>query len=223
VSLRRAEGPARATSPASQCLHEHCRLFSPTRFHEDPEMIVDRLTCTLSGRGASQVPARLAATRRPADAPGAAVRGGSRRVIRMESGILRVTAFVLFASALSGCVAATLPGTQYELVERAQARGLRSCIASSDSEPGTCNVVRTGDAADNEAWMFEARLRVVVNFIPFGREPVDHIVVGTREQCEATRAAFRSRPHVAYGEETPPTEPCKGPLYFRKIESGPTK
>jgi hypothetical protein len=154
---------------------------------------------------------------------GAAVRRGLRRVILMESRNSMVTAFVLFASALSGCVASTSPGTQYELVERAQARWLRSCIASSDSEPGTCNVVLTGDAADKEAWMFEARLRVVVKFIPFGREPVDHIVVGTREQCEATRAAFRSRPHLAYGEETPPTEPCKGPLYFRTMESQPAK
>jgi hypothetical protein len=75
----------------------------------------------------------------------------------------------------------------------------------------------TGDSADQEAWQFEARMRVVSGLgIPYGREPIDFIVAGSRAQCEAARRALRSKPHAFYAEETPPTSPCKEPLYFKR-------
>jgi len=77
-------------------------------------------------------------------------------------------------------------------------------------------VTLTGDPHDEEAWQFEARIRVVSNIgVPYGREPVDYIVAGSREHCETARLALRSKPHTFYSQETPPTDPCKGPLYFK--------
>ncbi len=128
---------------------------------------------------------------------------------------------LLIALALAGCSAATTPGSRYQLTSPQLLGGsmvqwLTLCNPNPDVGPVTCNAQLTGDPADQEAWLFEARIRVVSNIgIPYGREPQDFIVVGTREKCEATRLAIRSKPHAFYAEETPPTEPCKGPLYFK--------
>ena len=122
---------------------------------------------------------------------------------------------------LSGCSAATAPGSRYQLTEprpwgTTTVQWLTLCNPNPDIGPVTCNVVLTGDPADREAWQFEARIRVVSNVgIPYGREPRDFIVAGTQEQCEAARLAMRSKPHAFYAEETPPTSECKGPLFFR--------
>ena len=122
---------------------------------------------------------------------------------------------------LAACSAATSPGSRYQLTEPRPWGGgtvqwLTICNPNPDVGPVTCNVVLTADSADQEAWRFEARIRVVSNVgIPYGREPRDFIVAGTREQCETARRAMRSKPHAFYAEETPPTEPCKGPLYFK--------
>ena len=130
---------------------------------------------------------------------------------------------VLTLLALAGCSAATTPGSRYQLTDPrpwgiGTVQWLTICNPNPDLGPVTCNVVLTSDPADQEAWQFEARVRVVSGLgIPYGREPRDFLVAGTQEQCEATRRAMRSKPHTFYAEETPPTEPCKGPLHFKRL------
>jgi hypothetical protein len=41
--------------------------------------------------------------------------------------------------------------------------------------------------------------------ISYGREPQDFDVIGAKQTCEAVRARV-----------TDPTEPCKGPFYFKR-------
>jgi len=61
--------------------------------------------------------------------------------------------------------------------------------------------------ADEGFWQFEMRVRVRARIgIPYGRRPGDINFIGTREQCEAVRAKVKDDP----------TEPCKGPFYFRR-------
>lgn len=135
----------------------------------------------------------------------------------------------------SGCASARpTPGNQYSFMEAIEStlgttwsgqriRLLYQCTPYHyPDQPALerrCDAVLTDSPADGEAWLFEARLRAVVNGIPFGREPVDYFVAGTREQCEAARQAFRHRPHPFFGQETPPTEACKGPFYFKLNEA----
>lgn len=133
----------------------------------------------------------------------------------------RVLALVL-ALSLTGCSAATGPGSRYHLTPPQPVGGttvqwLALCNPNPDVGPVTCNVMLTGERTDEEAWLFEARLRVVSNLgISYGRAPQDFIVAGTQEHCERVRGAFRHKPHAFYAEETPPTEPCQGPLYFKR-------
>lgn len=55
-------------------------------------------------------------------------------------------------------------------------------------------------------WVFEARVKVrAFAGIPYGRMPRDYNVIGPRERREAVRALVAD-----------PTEPCKGPFYFRR-------
>jgi hypothetical protein len=44
--------------------------------------------------------------------------------------------------------------------------------------------------------------------IPYGRMPEDYNVIGSRETSEAVR-----------GRVTDPTEPCRGPYYFKREEA----
>lgn len=131
---------------------------------------------------------------------------------------------LVLALGLSACSAATTPGSRYHLTAPRQFGGntvqwLTLCNPNPDVGPVTCNAILTGTRTDEEAWLFEARLRVVSNLrISYGRSPEDFIVAGTQEHCERVRGAFRSKPHAFYAEETPPTEPCKGPLYFKSSE-----
>lgn len=70
-------------------------------------------------------------------------------------------------------------------------------------------VTVTNNPADEEFWQFEARVKVrSLVGIPYGRMPADYNVIGSRERCEALRATV-----------TDPTEPCKGPFYFRRDSS----
>jgi len=129
---------------------------------------------------------------------------------------------LLLALGLTACSAATAPGSRYQLTAPQQLGGntvrwLALCNPNPDVGPVTCNAILTGERTDEEAWHFEARLRVVSSVgIPYGRSPQDFIVAGPQEHCERVRATFRSKPHAFYAEETPPTEPCKGPLYFKQ-------
>ena len=81
-------------------------------------------------------------------------------------------------------------------------------------EASTCNVVLTEDPADEEAWRFEARMKHYVYGIPAGRVPMDVLIVGTRDRCESLRGDLVVT--VPGGKDTPPTEPCKGPLRFKR-------
>jgi hypothetical protein len=54
----------------------------------------------------------------------------------------------------------------------------------------------TGDSADLEVWILEARQQVVLNGIPFGREPVDQLELGNQEHCQMARAAYRYKLHA---------------------------
>ncbi len=69
-------------------------------------------------------------------------------------------------------------------------------------------VTITNDPKDEEFWMFEARvlMRAAIG-IPYGRMPQDVPVLGPRTRCEAVRATVRA---------DTPTEPCKGPMYFKR-------
>jgi hypothetical protein len=66
---------------------------------------------------------------------------------------------------------------------------------------GACCCLRswfevTGDSADLEVWILEARQQVVLNGIPFGREPVDQLELGNQEHCQMARAAYRYKLHA---------------------------
>jgi hypothetical protein len=67
----------------------------------------------------------------------------------------------------------------------------------------------TTNAQDREAWQFERRvqMRSVIG-IPYGRQPVDVIVVGSKTRCEDIRLWVQN-------QTKDPTEPCEGPLYCR--------
>jgi hypothetical protein len=68
------------------------------------------------------------------------------------------------------------------------------------------SVTITNNPSDEEFWQFEARIVVRANIgIPYGRRPQDFNVIGTRDDCEALRSTAKV-----------PTEPCKGPFYFRR-------
>ena len=103
---------------------------------------------------------------------------------------------------LVGCAGPTSvvsnPGSYEQLTE--------TCQSWSD----TCKAVRlTDNPGDEEAWRFEARLKVRAFFgIPYGRHPSDQYVVGSRVGCEEVRSRF-----VATGT---PTQPCEGPVHFRR-------
>ena len=93
---------------------------------------------------------------------------------------------------------------------------LALCNPNPDVGPVTCNAILTSGRTRKRG-SSRARLRVVSGLgISYGRSPEDFIVAGTQEHCERVRAAFRSKPHAFYAEETPPTDPCKGPLYFKR-------
>jgi hypothetical protein len=130
------------------------------------------------------------------------------------------------AAMLGGCSAATSPGSHYRLTEPrpwgpTTVQWLTACSPNPDVGSIHSNVVLTGDPTDEKAWHFEARVRVLSTIgVPYGRERVDYLVAGFRAHCETARGALRSKPHAFYSQETPPTEPCKGPLYFRR--EGPT-
>jgi hypothetical protein len=67
----------------------------------------------------------------------------------------------------------------------------------------------TIQSTGEEAYRFELRVKVRSGVgIPYGRMPVDVVVAGSRERCEALRQAV--------GAKGTPTEPCQGPVFFRR-------
>ena len=125
---------------------------------------------------------------------------------------------------LAGCSAATSRGSRYRLEEprpwgNTSVQWLTACSPNPDVGSVRCNVVLTGNPTDEEAWMFEARIKVYWSGIPVGREPQDYLVAGTREHCEAIRTSTFASTLWSTQREVPPTDQCKGPFYYRK-ESG---
>jgi len=65
--------------------------------------------------------------------------------------------------------------------------------------------------------MFEMRVKNYLWGIPIGRQPVDYVLAGTRETCEAVRTSMTERTYAGFGPKEPAvTDPCKGPVYFRR-------
>ena len=131
---------------------------------------------------------------------------------------------VLLVLGLAGCASTLKPGDWVLISPWQGAERLTECVPAARRNPDVyrtpvpdCQAVITDNPSDEEAWMFEARLRVISRSgIPYGRAPQDFLVVGTRARCEGIRTALRSKPHPFYAQETPPTDPCQGPYYFRR-------
>ena len=122
---------------------------------------------------------------------------------------------------LVGCSASTSPGSRYRVDDprpwgNTTVQWLTPCSPNPDVGTVHCNVVLTADPGGEEVWMFEARVKVYWSGIPVGREPQDYLVVGTREHCEAVRTSTVASTLWSGRGEVPPTDPCKGPFYFRR-------
>jgi hypothetical protein len=116
----------------------------------------------------------------------------------------RITA-LLGTVLLTGCATSlTAPGHGYYLTQDRYGRPmLVSCGL------GPCNTRVTNDPHDEEFWQFEARLKIrSVSGIPYGREPRDYNVIGSRDRCEDERVHWIAR--------SIPTELCRGPFFFRR-------
>lgn len=98
-----------------------------------------------------------------------------------------------------------------------------TAAANGVSLTAACPFVVTDAREADEAWMFEARLPVRMDGIPFGRAPSDFVVIGTRDQCEAIRLSSQTRANWKRTLEPVPTEPCKGPLYLKREDATTTR
>jgi hypothetical protein len=116
--------------------------------------------------------------------------------------LTRMAGSVALLALLAGCAGTSEPGNEI-LTDMPCGNAVDPCNkAMRDARV-------TNNPADEEFWQFEARpmVRALVG-IPYGRMPQDFNVIGSKERCEAARASI-----------TPadtPTEPCKGPFYFKR-------
>ncbi len=114
---------------------------------------------------------------------------------------------------LGGCGSAGFG--QHWVGKNAKGQEILTAACPRGGTPTECEAMQpvqiTTDPADEEFWQFEARVRVrALVGIPYGRMPRDFNVIGTQGQCESVRATV---------EQDTPTEPCKGPFYFRRETS----
>lgn len=129
---------------------------------------------------------------------------------------------IALALLFAGCSAATAPGSRYAMGQTGTIGGvsfqwMTSCGTHVDPAATGCHAVVTENPADEQAWMFEMRVKEYVYGMPAGRRPVDYVLAGTRETCEAVRASMTERTYMQFGPTQPAvTEPCKGPVYFRR-------
>jgi hypothetical protein len=99
---------------------------------------------------------------------------------------------------------------------------MTSCGTNVDVAATRCFAVVTDNPADEQAWMFEYRVKNYLWGIPIGRQPLDYVLAGARETCEAVRASMTEGTYMSFGKrQRAVTEPCKGPLYFRR-EAAPS-
>ena len=126
----------------------------------------------------------------------------------------RLVALVLCAAVgylVAACGETAVAGHQFYLGSAANGKAIigLNCLVNGEYAMGTIpcpRVVVTNNPADEEFWQFEARVKVrALIGIPYGREPRDYNVIGAQDTCEAVRARV-----------TDPTEPCKGPFYFKR-------
>src|SRR5262249_29780515 len=143
-----------------------------------------------------------------------------RHVQRSVNSMTR--ALIALSLLLAGCTAVTSTGTRYR-VETTRTVGAASfepmtfCGANVDQVATNCYAVVTGNPADEQAWMFENRIKNYLWGIPIGRLPIDYVLAGTHETCEAVRARTTEGTYMNFGKRRPAvTEPCKGPFYFRR-------
>jgi len=128
---------------------------------------------------------------------------------------------------LAGCSAATTPGSRYRMdgprtLGGVSFESMTSCGTNVDVAATRCFAVVTDNPADEQAWMFEYRVKNYLWGIPIGRQPLDYVLAGARETCEAVRASMTEGTYMSFGKRQPAvTEPCKGPLYFRR-EAAPS-
>ena len=123
-------------------------------------------------------------------------------------------AVIAVISFVMGCgTESTTSGHQTYLYKAANGQEILTTLpCGNTSDP--CNqrystVTITNDPRDEEFWQFETRVQVrALIGISYGRRPQDINVIGPREQCEAVREKIKNDP----------TEPCKGPFYFRRSE-----
>jgi len=135
---------------------------------------------------------------------------------------MTIRVLITLALLLAGCSAATAPGSRYRMdgprtIAGASFEPMTSCGANVDIAATRCWAVVTDNPADEQAWMFEIRVKNYGAGIPVGRQPIDYVLAGTRETCEAVRASMTERTYDIYGPKRPAvTEPCKGPVYFKR-------
>lgn len=96
---------------------------------------------------------------------------------------------------LPACAAPTSPGARYRMepprnIGNMPFQPMTSCGTHLDPVATGCHAIVTGNPADEEAWMFEMRVKEYVYGMPAGRRPVDYVIAGTRETCEAVRASM---------------------------------
>jgi hypothetical protein len=117
---------------------------------------------------------------------------------------------------LTGCTGTTAVGHRYHLLRNASGHEVLGAIGEPGPSPcgalicpGAVYARVTNDPHDEEFWQFEARISVYANVgIPYGRQPRDYNVIGSRDRCEDERVHWIAR--------SIPTEPCRGPFFFRR-------
>jgi hypothetical protein len=124
---------------------------------------------------------------------------------------MATTRIVLIVSLmLAGCAGTTEKGKRYYVYKNASGNEVLTDMPCGNAvdpcNKGMRDARATSNPADEEFWQFEARVQVRSPAgIQYGRMPQDFNVIGSRERCESVRATV-----------TDPTEPCKGPFYFKR-------
>ena len=127
----------------------------------------------------------------------------------MTTILTRIVLFAVLAS-LVACAGTTDKGKGYYVYKNAAGNEVLTDMPCGNAvdpcNKGMRDARVTNNPADEEFWQFEARVMVrAVVGIPYGRMPQDFNVIGPKERCETARASV-----------TDPTEPRKGPFYFKR-------
>jgi hypothetical protein len=118
--------------------------------------------------------------------------------------------FLVATLTLAGCAGTTDKGKSYYAYKNTAENEILTDMPCGNAVDPCTKGMRdarvTNNPADEEFWQFEARVMVrALVGIPYGRMPQDFNVIGSKERCESARATV-----------TDPTDPCKGPFYFKR-------